>query len=84
VSPAAVQIQILGMGCPVCRRMESDIKEIVQRLKLDAQVERVEDLEKILQFRLARLPGLIVDGHVIACGYPGKRKIEHLLTGLGQ
>lgn len=59
--------------------MEADVKEIIQGMKLDAQVERVTDLEKILQYQLYALPGLVIDGRVVTCGYPGKRKIEHLL-----
>ncbi len=74
-----MQIQILGIGCTTCRQMEADVKEIVQRLKLDAQVERVENLEKIFQFQLYALPGLVIDGQLVACGYSGKRKIESLL-----
>ncbi len=83
MKPAVLHVQILGVGCPACRRMERDTKEIVQRLKLDARVERVEDLEKILQFRCWALPGLVVDGRLVACGYPGKAGLERLLRGLG-
>jgi hypothetical protein len=78
MSPTTL-IQILGIGCPTCRRMETDVNEIVQGMNLDARVERVVDLEKILQYQLYGLPGLVIDGRVVACGYPGKRKIERLL-----
>jgi small redox-active disulfide protein 2 len=77
-----MKIQILGIGCHTCRRMETDIKEIVARKELDAVVERVEDLEKILQFRVTALPGLVIDDRLISCGYAGKEKIERILTGL--
>ncbi len=72
-------IEILGIGCGACRRMESEVREIVQQMQLDAQVERVEDLEKILQAGLTALPGLMINGKVVACGYAGRRKLEFIL-----
>lgn len=73
-------VQIIGIGCPTCRRMETDVREIVAQMKLDAQVERVDDLEMIFQFELTALPGLVIDGQVVSCGYPGKGKVERLIT----
>jgi hypothetical protein len=46
---------------------------------VDAQVERVDDLEQILRFGLHALPGLVLDGQVVMCGYAGKPKLERLL-----
>jgi predicted DsbA family dithiol-disulfide isomerase len=59
--------------------MELEVREIVQQMQLDAQVERVEDLEKILQSGLTALPGLMIDGRVVANGYAGRKKLELIL-----
>jgi small redox-active disulfide protein 2 len=75
----AMKIQIVGVGCGTCRRLEADVCEIIQHQGIQAQVERVDDLEKILQYRLYALPGLIIDGRVAACGYSGKNKVERLI-----
>jgi hypothetical protein len=72
-------IQILGIGCGSCRRMEAEVRELVQMWNLAAQVERVEDLEQILHHRLTALPGLVINGKVAACGYAGKSKLERIL-----
>jgi small redox-active disulfide protein 2 len=74
-----MQIQILGIGCGACRKMESNVREYVQKKNLNATVERVEDLEVILRYELFALPGLVVDGKVVACGYAGKNKLEQVL-----
>jgi len=74
-----MKIQILGIGCGTCRQLETDVREIVRLIHMDAQVERVEDLEQILQYQLYALPGLVIDGQVMACGYAGKNKVEHIL-----
>lgn len=73
------KIQIVGIGCNTCRRLEADVHEIVRQLHLNAQVERIDDLEQILQLRLTALPGLVIDGQVVACGYSGKMKVERLI-----
>ena len=74
-----LKIQIIGIGCNTCRRLEEDVREIVAQMKLDAQIDRVDDLEKILQFELTALPGLAINGQVVSCGYSGKSKVEHLI-----
>lgn len=74
-----LKIQIVGIGCHTCRRLESDVREIVAQMKLDAQVERVDDLEQILRYELTALPGLAINGQVVACGYGGKGKVERLI-----
>ena len=77
-----LNIQIIGIGCHTCRRLEADVREIVAHMKLDAQVERVDDLEKILQFELTTLPGLVINGQVVSCGYSGKGKVERLIENV--
>lgn len=74
-------IQILGIGCPACRQMESDVREIVARHRLNAVVERMDDPQQIAQFGLFAVPGLVIDNRVEMCGYKGKTKIERLILG---
>lgn len=74
-----LKIQIIGIGCHTCRRMEGDVREIVSQMKVDAQIERIDDLEKILQFGLTALPGLVINGKMVSCGYSGKGKLERLI-----
>ena len=77
-----LKIQIIGIGCNTCRRLEADVREIVLHRKIDAHVERVDDLEKILQFELMALPGLVINGQVVSCGYSGKGKVERLIENI--
>ena len=72
-------IQVVGIGCHICQKMEEDVRAIVIQMELEAQVERVDDIEKILQYGLFALPGLIIDGQMVTCGYSGKKKIERLI-----
>jgi small redox-active disulfide protein 2 len=74
-----LKIQILGIGCNTCQHLEADVRELVLRKKIDAQVERVDDIEAILNYQLKALPGLVINDKVVACGYSGKGKLEHLI-----
>lgn len=59
--------------------MEAEVRQAVQQMGLAAQVERVEDLEQILLSGVTALPGLVIDGRVVASGYPGRGKLERIL-----
>ncbi len=74
-----MHIQIIGIGCGACRQLEADVRAVVAEWDLAAEVERVDDLTEILNYRLAALPGLAVDGEVVSMGYGGRRRVERAL-----
>ena len=75
-----MRIQIIGIGCNTCRRLEMDVISIVNQLGINAEIEHIRDPEAIRHFGLFALPGLAIDGKVIAAGYAGRRRIEQLLS----
>lgn len=42
---------------------------MVNSFCIEAQVERVDDLVEILNYRLLALPGLVIDEHIVMMGY---------------
>ncbi|MFW6056345.1 MAG: thioredoxin family protein, partial [Chloroflexota bacterium] len=44
-----MDIKILGTGCAKCRAVEKEVKEIVADLGIDANVEEVKDMAKIME-----------------------------------
>jgi len=63
-----VLIQILGMGCAKCLKLEELAKKAVSELGIDAQVEKVKELDKIMAFGVMVTPALVVDGTVKVAG----------------
>ena len=63
-----MKIQILGTGCPNCKKMEANVRQAVQELGIEATVEKVENIQQIVAYGVMRLPGLVVDGQVKAMG----------------
>lgn len=62
------EIKVLGTGCAGCKALYNTVLEVVANLGIDASVEKVEDLEKIMAYNVMSLPALVVDGKVVAKG----------------
>ena len=61
-------IQVLGMGCAKCKTLHETVKKAVQETGVDAEVEKVEDIQKIMAFEILMTPGLVIDGEVKTAG----------------
>lgn len=63
-----MRLQVLGTGCPRCKVLYQNTQEAVNALGLDAQVEKVEDIQQIMRFGVMSTPSLAVDGKVRVTG----------------
>ena len=76
-----MKIQILGSGCANCRRLYEITKEIVKEEKLDANVEYITDVSKIVEMGIMQSPVLAVNGKPVMVGFvPNKEKIKDLIV----
>ncbi|MCP4176813.1 MAG: thioredoxin family protein [bacterium] len=77
-----MNIKILGAGCSKCAKLESNAKEAVKNLNIgDAIIEKVEDLEEIMNYNVMLTPALVVNNEVISSGKLLKaREIESILS----
>jgi len=76
-----MEIKVLGTGCARCKSLEKATRKAVEELKLDATVEKVEDMQKIMEYAVMRTPALVIDGKVILSGQvPKIYEIKELLT----
>ena len=75
-----MNIQVLGSGCVNCKRLYELTKEIVKELNLDANVDYVTDVSKIVEMGIMQSPVLAVNGKPVMVGFvPNKEKIKDLL-----
>ncbi len=73
-------IQILGTGCPKCRKLEENARQAATELSLDFHIEKVKDLQQIMAFGVMVTPALVVDGVVKVTGkVPGIEDIKKML-----
>ena len=59
-----MKIQVFGTGCPKCQQLEENAKAAVQQLGIEAEVEKVKDLNRIAEAGVMMTPALAVDGQV--------------------
>jgi small redox-active disulfide protein 2 len=62
------QIQILGTGCPKCKKLTEQTMMAADELGLECNIEKVEDIQKIMAYGVMMTPALVVDGKVKMMG----------------
>jgi len=76
-----VDIKVLGSGCAKCNMLEDAVKQAVAKAGLDAQVEKVTDMERIMGYGVMSTPALVVDEQVRLAGrVPSVDDLVALLT----
>jgi small redox-active disulfide protein 2 len=63
-----MKLQILGTGCAKCKALEANARAAVAELGVEAEVEKVTDLESITAMGVMMTPALAVDGTVKSVG----------------
>jgi small redox-active disulfide protein 2 len=62
------RLQILGTGCPKCKKLMEMTLQAVKDLAIEAEVTKVEDINEIIKFNIMMTPALAVDGEVKVMG----------------
>jgi len=79
-----MKIQVLGTGCPKCRKLEKLAREAADSLGLDYTIAKVDDVGDIVAMGVMNTPALAVDGEVVLAGrVPSAKEIEKLLADAG-
>lgn len=78
-----VSIKVLGSGCKSCHQLYENTKEAVKNAGLSVEVEYITDLEKIMEYGVMSMPGLVVNEKVVSMGKVLKTsEVEKLLGEL--
>ena len=62
------KLQILGTGCAKCAKLTETAEQAAKSLGLDYQLEKVTDINAIMNFGVMMTPALVVDGVVKVVG----------------
>ena len=63
-----MKIEILGTGCAKCKTLEEVAKQAIAKIGGFHSVEKVDDIQKIMDYGVMNTPGLVVDGVVKSTG----------------
>ena len=74
------KIQILGTGCPKCKKLAANVQEAISELGGEYELQKITDITEIMKFGVMMTPALAVDGQVKVVGkVPSAKEIEDII-----
>lgn len=61
-------IKVLGSGCSKCESLEKSVREAVDFMGIDREIEHITDFSKIALYGVMSTPALVIDGKVVSYG----------------
>jgi len=75
------KIQILGTGCPKCKKLAENTEAAAQALGIEYDMVKVTDINEIMKFGVMMTPALAIDGQVKVVGkVPSPDEIKKMLA----
>jgi small redox-active disulfide protein 2 len=74
-------IKILGTGCARCKTLEKLTRDAVTETGVSAEVQKIEDIVKIMSYGVMHTPALVINEKVMLSGrIPSMAEIKEMLT----
>jgi len=75
------QVKILGAGCAKCNQLADAVREVIESENIEADVEKIDDIQKIVSYNVLSVPALVIDEVVVCRGkVPERAELKELLT----
>jgi small redox-active disulfide protein 2 len=76
-----MEIKVLGPGCPRCKALEKTVIDSLAELDIVADVSKVDDIMKIMQYGVMHTPALVINGKVVLSGrVPSASEVKEVLS----
>lgn len=76
-----MEIKVLGSGCCRCKKTFDTVKQVIEEDKVNATLEYVTDIAKILDYNIMSMPAIVIDGKVVLNGQvPSASEVRQLLN----
>ena len=62
------RIQILGTGCPKCKKLSENAEAAAKELGIEYQLEKITQINDIMKMGVMMTPALAIDGDVKIVG----------------
>lgn len=74
------KIQILGTGCPKCKKLAELVEQTAKEIGIEYELEKVTKINDIMNFGVMVTPALVVDGKVKVAGkVPSMEQLKEML-----
>lgn len=75
-----MNIKVLGTRCAKCHTVEQNVRKAIDELKIQANIEKVEDIMQIMKYGVMTTPALIINDKVIFSGKnPSLNEIKDII-----
>lgn len=54
-------IKILGVGCPRCKKLEVQVRDILAKNNLEADIEKITEIDDMMEYGILATPGLVIN-----------------------
>ena len=79
-----IRIEVLGPGCPKCDNTYDKVRQVLNDLKMEAELIKITDVFQIIDRGVNLTPAVIIDGKVVLQGrVPAVEQIREILQGQG-
>lgn len=76
-----IKIQILGMGCPKCKKLYENAETAAKELGLDYEMEKIDDINKIAEMGVMMTPALAINDEVKFTGkIPSIEELKKIIS----
>lgn len=79
-----LNIKILGTGCAKCEALEKKVRNVLEKNDITAEVEKVTDIKRIMNYGVLMTPGLVINEKVMSFGSipPENQILEWIKQGI--
>jgi small redox-active disulfide protein 2 len=72
-----LNIKVVGSGCFNCNKLEQLCREVVADNNIDAEIEKITDINTFADLGIMITPGLLLNNTVVSSGkIPSKESLE--------
>ena len=76
-----MEIRVLGTGCPRCKALEQAVINALVETNISADVGKVEDIMKIMEYGVMHTPALAINGKVVISGrIPSNSELKSIIS----
>jgi small redox-active disulfide protein 2 len=74
-------IKVLGSGCAKCNQLENLTKDVLKEMGIEATIEHVRDINKIMEYPIITTPGLVINEELVVSGkVPDKARLNQIIV----